>query len=576
MDKPTYLEKLDSLLSDTNKFKKLRKDPTDDVRKNISKLIDTNNAVQDSYKLKKLEGHYEPGYVYGNPKIHKNSDDPSLRPIISQIGTPVYDLAKELNSVIVRYMPKKYMVDSTYEFVEICRSIDNPKFLASLDVESLFTNVPVLETIDIILSNVYETPEVKAPSIPRNILRELLTICTTKCPFRHPNGQLYLQCDGVSMGSPLGPTFANYYMCNLENDALETLENKPIIYCRYVDDCFIMINNISELHSLKNHLEQNSVLTFTFELEIQKKLPFLDVLMTRTSDAINRGVYSKPSSGGECLNFESLCPLRYKKAVIRAFTHRAFTITNTWPSFHNEINRIKQLLTNNNYPISLIDCELKSFLDRKLDQEVNEPTNRRVREQLPNGQPENEQLVSYPLTNSQPRAQIGETRTIQIFYRNQYTSSAKTEEQILNKILHKNVVPTNPSEIIKLQIYYRNKKLRSLFIKNKTWKSEASDRVVYQYSCNQGGCNSSAYIGYTVCSLAKRFYMHVQSGAIRSHNQTCHSKKLFTKELLQSTIVLYKGKSKYDLTIAEALCIKLNKPRINLQDEGYIRVLRIF
>ena len=38
------------------------------------------------------------------------------------------------------------------------------------------------------------------------------------------------------MGSPLGPTFANYYMGDLESKTLTNIENPPLIYCRYVDD----------------------------------------------------------------------------------------------------------------------------------------------------------------------------------------------------------------------------------------------------------------------------------------------------------------------------------------------------
>jgi hypothetical protein len=70
--------------------------------------------------------------------------------------------------------------------------------------------------------------------------------------------------------------------------------------------------------------------------------------------------------------------------------------------------------------------------------------------------------------------------------------------------------------------------------------------------------------------------MHVQSGAIRKHNKDVHNNKPLTKELLQHTSILYKGTNKLDLTIAEALLIKQEKPPLNLQDEGFSRVLNIF
>lgn len=114
-------------------------------------------------------------------------------------------------------MPRRYNVKSTYEFLQLLRTCDEPSNIASLDVESLFTNVPVTRTIEIILQNVYHHESLPPPKIDRETLRALLTVCTTKTPFKHINGELYVQIDGVSMGSPLGPTFAEYYMCELEN-----------------------------------------------------------------------------------------------------------------------------------------------------------------------------------------------------------------------------------------------------------------------------------------------------------------------------------------------------------------------
>ena len=134
-----------------------------------------------------------------------------------------------------------------------------------MDVESLFTNVPVQETSEIVLQYVYHHPSLPPPDIPRATIKELLTICTTRTPFRNINGELYVQCEGVSMGSPLGPTFADYYMCHLENNVFEhNPELKPYIYVRYVDDCFLLVNDNLLLSNIKNKFESESVLQFTF------------------------------------------------------------------------------------------------------------------------------------------------------------------------------------------------------------------------------------------------------------------------------------------------------------------------
>ena len=50
------------------------------------------------------------------------------------------------------------------------------------DVKNLFNNVPLHQTIEIILSKVYQEKKIKT-SIPKNILRELLYLCTKEVPF---------------------------------------------------------------------------------------------------------------------------------------------------------------------------------------------------------------------------------------------------------------------------------------------------------------------------------------------------------------------------------------------------------
>ena len=92
-------------------------------------------------------------YLYGNPKIHKILTNRPMRPLISQVGTVTYETSKTLNSMIKPYIPRKHSSKSTYEFLELFRNIDAPGKIASLDVESLFTNVSVMQTIEIIRRN---------------------------------------------------------------------------------------------------------------------------------------------------------------------------------------------------------------------------------------------------------------------------------------------------------------------------------------------------------------------------------------------------------------------------------------
>ena len=80
-------------------------------------------------------------------------------------------------------------------------------YVISFDVESLFTNVPLHETTNIILDLICTKNAINT-SIPESEMRTLLTLCTGNSCFTSGD-EIYAQIDGVAMGSPLGPVFAN-------------------------------------------------------------------------------------------------------------------------------------------------------------------------------------------------------------------------------------------------------------------------------------------------------------------------------------------------------------------------------
>lgn len=169
-----YNSKLNEMLQDKSKFRPISKDPSDDIKKRLNSIIDEVNQHTNKKTLNKLVGHFQPGYMYGNAKIHKNKTEPPLRPIISTIPTPSYEISKQINTLISKYMPREYSVSSTKAFIDIIRTNDPTNTMASLDVENLFTNVPVSKTIDIILDYVYRNPEIPPPNILEKHLKELL------------------------------------------------------------------------------------------------------------------------------------------------------------------------------------------------------------------------------------------------------------------------------------------------------------------------------------------------------------------------------------------------------------------
>ena len=103
-------------------------------------------------------------------KTHK-PDNP-LQPIISQIPTATYSIAKKLNEILTPFVPSDYCLTSATDFLEILRDAlqANDHIIASLNIESLFTNIPVDRTIQFILDRVYRCENTPTLDIPETAL----------------------------------------------------------------------------------------------------------------------------------------------------------------------------------------------------------------------------------------------------------------------------------------------------------------------------------------------------------------------------------------------------------------------
>ena len=326
MDREEYYTKMDDILGDTTKFVKLEHDTTETLKKRISGLTTLANNAQTINKLPQIKGDFCPGYAYGTVKTHKPGN--KLRPIIAQMTAPTYWTAKELNTILTPYTPNGNTVTSPVEFIDLLKTTGPGADMATLDVENLFTNVPIDETIDYICDKVYRG-EKEPVEIPEKIMRDLLYTCTSEVPFLSHRGELFRQAGGVSMGSPLGCLFAEMYMAKVEEDTFKTI-NRPRIYARFRDDIFVTVNETQEIEVLANTLKVKSVLNFTIDRSNDNKIPFLDVNVNCSNNHFVTNVYTKPTNVGRCLNAEGECSEVYKRSVVSAYVNRALTHNQNW------------------------------------------------------------------------------------------------------------------------------------------------------------------------------------------------------------------------------------------------------
>ena len=94
-----------------------------------------------------------------------------------------------------------------------CKEIVNQDpqlFMPSFDIQSLFTNIPLDEMIDVCVDVVYNNRK-KVKGMLKRYCKQLLTL-SVKSSFFLFNGVYYKQIDGVAMSCPLGPRLPNIFL----------------------------------------------------------------------------------------------------------------------------------------------------------------------------------------------------------------------------------------------------------------------------------------------------------------------------------------------------------------------------
>ena len=235
VNKDDYIRNVVCLFSDKTKFKVLDKDPTlhslNTVKNYLNILFNSGEISNDENKSMPPK-FAQIGRPHGLPETHKRFEDlPPFRPLVDTTTNPftlndfavkdLFDAANKIQQI------SKELFESGYKFV-------------SFDLISLFTNVPLTKTTDIILKRVY-SENLVTTNLTKRTMKKLLNNACSKTAFTFKD-KIYKQTDCVSMASPLGPLLANIFMAELEKDVTQKLIDKKFIkfYIRYVDDALLL------------------------------------------------------------------------------------------------------------------------------------------------------------------------------------------------------------------------------------------------------------------------------------------------------------------------------------------------
>ena len=191
---------------------------------------------------------------------------------MSALNTPTYKLAKFLVPILKPLKTNEFTVKDSFHFAAEIVDQQHDLFMGSLDVDSLFTNIPLEETIEICTNELFKESQT-VEGLSATEFKKLLSLATKDSHFIF-DGTLYKQIDGVAMGSPLGPTLANAFLVYHEKNWLEhcPVEYRSLYYRRYVDDIFVLFNSAEHLKRFYSYLNSHHLnISLTMENEKDKQ-----------------------------------------------------------------------------------------------------------------------------------------------------------------------------------------------------------------------------------------------------------------------------------------------------------------
>ena len=407
----------------------------------------------------------------------------------------------------------------------------------SFDVCSLYTNVPLDETIDLITDFVYSEESVKVPPFPKKWFKKLLKFATSGI-FMYKD-KLYRQVDGVAMGSPLGPSLANFFLGHLERyKFFSNASLNPKLYIRYVDDIFAVFDKNTPFQPFLDHLNsQHKNIKFTVEESINHVLPFLNTEMKLVGDHFESCVFRKSTNTNVVLNMSAVCPMSWKKSLIFGALNRAKIICSNRDLFLEEVENLRVIFWKNGYSNSFFNNIYDIFIHKQA-------SNREVSKD--------------------------ETEERRFFIRIPYVGTISHDfKQKLTKLFY-NDLNVNISPV------FNTFKVSNFFpLKSKT-PMLLTSHVVYKFT---GLCDTNlTYIGKSKRHLVTRCIEHLSTShksEIQEHIKVCPICRDSKPEHFE---ILKKCRTDQECKIYEALFIKTFVPPLNknLFNSGSFYTLKVY
>ena len=373
-DVSNYIKEANRQLQDRSFYEKLDHNPTGEHAALVCNAIDGLKQRelldhQTAERLKPVDPKTPKLYLL--PKIHKDKNPG--RPVVSSVGCHTETISSFCDYHLQPFNKElpSYVQDTT-SFVNKIESLtdEDPRedtILVTMDVRSLYTNIPNNEGLDAVKSffQARSRPGDGALSKVINVFLSLI-LMLNNFTFNDTN---YIQINGCSMGTKCAPTYASLFMGRFENThILPKIRDKILMYVRYIDDVFLIWKGTEK--ELQQFLEEINKVHPTIKFDhcySRESVDFLDTTVKYINRRFTTTLFTKPTDRKAYLHRKSYHPSSTKKSIAFSQACRLRRICTDLTDFWEHANKLKNDLVARGYKEQEVSREIQraAELDRR-------------------------------------------------------------------------------------------------------------------------------------------------------------------------------------------------------------------
>ena len=347
------MKEADRQLKNQDFYAELTHDPTKEHSEIINQTIKSfikEKLITEQLGKNLIQLNPQTPNLYFRPKIHK-ADVPG-RPIVSSIDSHSSKISAFVDIHLEEIVNgiKSHIKDTT-DFINKVEEIENipeDTILVTMDVKSLFTQIPHNEGINAVARTL---ERLEKSNVSNRVILKLLSLTLHLNNFEF-NGKHFLQKKGSSMGSKSSCRYADIFMDDFETRYIyPRISDKYLAYYRFVDDIFMLWTGtkadllafFKEINTVHESIKFDCKFSYT-------SINFLDTTVYKNErNCLSTKVYTKPTDRPGYIHNQSYHPRSQIENIPYGQALRAKRISTEETDFRQSLAKLKDKFKQRGY-----------------------------------------------------------------------------------------------------------------------------------------------------------------------------------------------------------------------------------